>query len=635
MSENKVETLIRPLEAFAEKDPGAYRLRVALLAVLGYAYLIFIVAVLLAVTAVTLYSVRLNWLLIKILWIPLAIVGLVLRSLWITLPEPDGKELTREDAPALFELIEEVRTSLQGPTIHRVLLSEDFNAGIVQIPQFGMFGWLRNYLVVGLPLLRALSPQEFRAVLAHEVGHLSGKHGRFSGWIYRLRQSWETILERVHYERHYASFLFEPFIKWYAPYLNAYSFVLARAQERQADQYAVDLAGKEVAAVTLVRVGAKDRSLTENFWPNFFRKSKDQPKTPPDPFVQMLGVLDQPIGSTNLQKWFLEALRVPTGYDDTHPALSDRLAAIGFEKDGKEVNGLIDALLVADEQKETAATFYLRELPEDFLPWLNRLWRERLAHVWSENHEEIKKARKRLEDLEEQAKTRELTIEERWEQIKLLAGVEDDKATLPLLESLLADKPDHVGAQFAVGAILLEQHDPKGVEHLEKAMQLDAASTGEACVLLSSFYFDQGDKDLAESFRKRASEHFEKEKEQYEQATTFTQNDRYIPHGLEEPAIQELKQNLSKVHGLNEAYLVRKELDGTDAKVYLLAASANPTWHEGRNDKHVELLFNELVALPGLPGPMLFLSLDGVHAFLLPKIAKVEGARLFASANAG
>ena len=633
MEESQYEALIRPLETFAGKDPGAYKFRVALLAALGYAYLLFIVLILLTITALTLYSVRINYITLKLVWIPLALVGLVLQSLWITMPEPDGKELTREQAPVLFDLIDEVNTKLEGPTIHRVLLSDDFNAGIVQIPRFGMFGWLRNYLVIGLPLLRALNPNEFRAVLAHEVGHLSGKHGRFSGWIYRLRQSWSTILDRVYQEKHYAAFLFVPFIKWYAPYLNAYSFVLARAQERQADQYSVELAGKEVAAVALVRLDVKNRSLSENFWPNFFRQSKDQAKTPHDPFAQMLAGLDQPIGSTNTNKWFLEALRVPTGYDDTHPALSDRLAALGFEKEGNELFGLIDALLVADEQKETAEKFYLRELPDDFLPGFNRLWRERLAPAWSNNHEEIKKARERLADLEEQAKMRELTLEESWQRIRLIASAEDEAATVPLLESLLAEHPDHVGSHFALGAILLEQQDPKGVEHLEKVMQIEPATIGDASVRLSSFYFDQGNVELAESFRKRATEHYEKEQKQYEEATDFTGNDRYVPHGLEEPVVEELKQQLQKVHGLREAFLVRKVLKDPEVKVFVLAASANNTWHEGQNDKHVELLFNELMVLSGLPRQTVFLSLDGPHAFLLSKFSQVEGARLFRSAT--
>ena len=279
MDEKKFASLVRSLETFASKDPGGYKLRVGLLGALGYVYLLVIVSVLLGIVAAVLYFSfyygRINVVALKVLWIPLVLVGIVLRSLWITMPVPDGAELKREQAPALFELIHEVTKTLNGPKIHHVLLSGDFNAGIVQIPQFGMMGWLNNYLVVGLPLLRAFSPSEFRAVLAHEVGHLSGKHGRFSGWIYRLRQSWIEVLTRVHYERHYASFLFEPFLNWYAPYLNAYSFVLARAQERHADEYAVELAGKETSAVMLARLAVKGRSIGEDFWPRFFRQSKD------------------------------------------------------------------------------------------------------------------------------------------------------------------------------------------------------------------------------------------------------------------------------------------------------------------------------------------------------------------------
>ena len=146
MEQSKYEGLIQPLEALAARNPAQYRLRVALLAALGYVYLLFVVVLLLGLIALILFYASINWLVIKILWIPLVIVGIVLRSLWITLPVPDGTELRREQAPALFDLVHEVTTALNGPKVHHLLLSGDFNAGIVQIPQFGMFGWLTNYL---------------------------------------------------------------------------------------------------------------------------------------------------------------------------------------------------------------------------------------------------------------------------------------------------------------------------------------------------------------------------------------------------------------------------------------------------------------------------------------------------------
>jgi Zn-dependent protease with chaperone function len=198
METEQLAELISQLEGYERQHPSAYRMKVAALAVLGYAYLLAVVLLLLFVVFVVVYYVRLNWVVFKMLWIPLVLVGLVLRSLWVTLPEPDGQELRAEDAPKLYELISEVRSALNGPQVHRVLVSDEFNAGIVQIPKLGVFGWLRNYLVVGLPLMKALTPAEFRGVLAHEFGHLSGNHGRFSGWIYRLRQSRILVLIRVH-----------------------------------------------------------------------------------------------------------------------------------------------------------------------------------------------------------------------------------------------------------------------------------------------------------------------------------------------------------------------------------------------------------------------------------------------------
>ena len=101
MEDDKLATLIPSLETFAAEKPDSYKLRVALLAVLGYAYLLFVVLILLGIVAVILLYARLNWVVLKILWIPLVIVGIVLRSLWITLPEPDGMELQRESTPWL------------------------------------------------------------------------------------------------------------------------------------------------------------------------------------------------------------------------------------------------------------------------------------------------------------------------------------------------------------------------------------------------------------------------------------------------------------------------------------------------------------------------------------------------------
>jgi Zn-dependent protease with chaperone function len=630
MEDNNLTGRIYTLESFAATKPGQYRFRVALLASLGYAYLLFIVALLLALVAATFIYVGFNIVTIKVLWIPLVLAGLVLRSLWVTIPEPDGKELRQDEAPALFELIGEVSKVLSGPKVHRILISDEFDASIVQIPQFGMFGWLRNYLVIGLPLMRALSPAEFRAVLAHDFGCLSEKHGRFSGWIYRVRQTWTQVLTQVREDRRYASFMFAPFLEWYAPYLNAYSFLLVRAQEREGDTYAVDVAGKNVTAQALTRITLKQRALVEDFWPTFLRGAKEQPLAPRDTFTQMLDGLDQSISRAKAQRWIREALRTPTGYVYPDLALGDRLRAIGFDKDGPDLMRLIDALVKSDNGQESAASRYLRELPEDFVASMNRVWRERIAQHWRERHQEIKKAGKRLAELDDQTETRDLTVEEQWERALALAETNDQTAVLPAIKALLDETPDHVEANFVAGKILLDQGDADGIPYLEKTIQSGPEVAGEACQLISGFYLEQGYDEIAETFRKHAEKYFAKAFQLQQQVLSFTAADQFVSHDLEESRVQELQTQLRKIRGLGTAFLFRKIIEDREQPAfYVLAVTAEYTWRDGQSEKNIDLLFEDLWAKVDLPSPVTLLSLDGEHAYLSDRIKRIPGAVIF------
>lgn len=620
MDTEQLTNLIARLEDYSQKHPSNYRLKVAALAALGYSYLLAVVLVLLLVVYLILAYVRFSAITAKVIWIPLVLVGLVLRSLWVTLPKPDGKELLRENAPKLFDLISEVRSALKGPRVHHVLVSDEFNAGIVQIPQLGMFGWLRNYLIVGLPLMKALTPVQFRAVLAHEFGHLSGNHGRFSGWIYRIRQSWVQVLIRIHEQRQYAAFLFERFLSWYAPFFNAYSFVLARAQEYEADAYAVDLAGRETAARTLIQMNAKERALQEEFWPAFYRKSHDEVQPPKDPFAQMLTGLEKSIDRPSAEKWLLEAVKVKTGYDDTHPSLGDRLAAMGYQLQGQRDYALPEELLEPEGPGETtAAEYYLGTLPEDFIQGCDRLWKEQIAQTWGEQHKLIAETRARLTELEEKSKLHRLTPDEQWERARCLAETKDSAAAVPILHDLIRQDPEHRRANYVLGAILLEQQDENGVEFLEKAIKLDAAMSGDACELIYQFLRNQGRQKEADSYRSRAEKYFEALQQQQEKVLNFTYKDRFETHDLGANQITELQQQLRNIRAVDTAYLVRKMVEGVPQPFYVLGVV--PAYDDSE-------LVDQLSNLD-FSGSLVFVLMGGKYKFLRPMLGSIAGAQVF------
>ena len=195
MTNEEFESLVSRLDAEAKRNPAGYRTRVLLMALLGNVYLgvmLLFLAVLLLVAALSVVWLKAAG--VKIAIVMAVFLWMVLKALWVKLSPPQGAEITARDAPALFALIEELRRALRSPRFHHVLVTDDFNAAVAQAPRLGLFGWSRNYLLIGLPLAKALTAEQFKAVLAHEFGHLSKGHGRMSNWIYCQRLRWSRLM---------------------------------------------------------------------------------------------------------------------------------------------------------------------------------------------------------------------------------------------------------------------------------------------------------------------------------------------------------------------------------------------------------------------------------------------------------
>ena len=212
MQIERFQSLVARLERDSAAAPRAYRVRVAALAMLGFGILALLLVALAAgmvlmvgvVVALVVTGGKAWILLLKLgklaalLAVPVFyLMKATVKALFIRIAAPQGHEIRREQAPALFEAIDRMRRKMGGPPVHHVLVDDRVNAGLSQRPAFGLLGWPRNYMVLGLPLLEALPPDEALSIVAHEYGHLAGSQNRFSAFIYRLRHTWSTVESHV------------------------------------------------------------------------------------------------------------------------------------------------------------------------------------------------------------------------------------------------------------------------------------------------------------------------------------------------------------------------------------------------------------------------------------------------------
>jgi Zn-dependent protease with chaperone function len=406
--------------------------------------------------------------------------------------------MSRAEAPALFEMIDDVVERVQGPRIHQVLLSADLNAFVSQIPRgFGIFGWT-NYMVLGVPYMQALDAAEFRAVVAHEVGHLSRTHGRAGTRIYRVQATWQQLLAALEARRSWVGGLFRGFFEWYAPYFSAYSFPLRRRHEYEADEAAADAAGARPAATALLRAVLADSYLDRTYWPHLFTRINDEAEPPDRAFARIgpaLADATKSVRTAAVLKAHLDATPAPY---DTHPTIRQRVEHLGLDIDelARETasNG--------HTTRPTAAGVYLGTAEAHVLTQLDRDWREAVAPHWREQHQQAQEARKRLEELEG-TESEGLSRDERVERAHLAMSFRPEAERIGLLRDLV-EEDDDAYLRYLLGRALLSSGDERGLAELERAMELDVRAVPDSAEAAWEFLSEHGRLDEAKSYRARA-----------------------------------------------------------------------------------------------------------------------------------
>ena len=105
-------------------------------------------------------------------------------------------EITPEEEPELFELVNETATSVGTPNVNAIYLTANVNAGVFHKFSFlSLFFPVKKHLQIGIGLLDAVTLSEFKAILAHEFGHFSQKSMRLGAYVGIVNRSIHGVFE--------------------------------------------------------------------------------------------------------------------------------------------------------------------------------------------------------------------------------------------------------------------------------------------------------------------------------------------------------------------------------------------------------------------------------------------------------
>ncbi len=467
-------TELQRLEAAAAARPALYSARLVLLALAG--------DVLLTVVRVAPVA---GWIVIGALFVNNAYVDLlaaaaVLLLVWVMRPgvRDRGRSVARQDAPELYDALDALKAALDVGRRIEVQLDDEFNAGAREAR--GLFGiaGTRRVLMLGVPLLALLGEDEACAIVAHELGHFSRRHGRFGHWLYWAHLDWLSYAAQIDGGSSILERGGAVLAGIFAPAFSRRAMVWSRRCEYEADADAARTVGGGHMVDALMRLAVFEVWRADAF-PRVLRDWQRSEPTPPDDIMgRMIAAFDEAppdllaaIAAGEMQR--------PGDWNDTHPVLAERAAALGV-RPGAMLRGTPAGPVLL-------GTFWPTAVANT-----NARWRKEHAVAWSAAH-----ACHRLIEAPLLAADPETAagwpIAQRLDRAKALRRFEPARG-LAELEALLVAVPDDRSIMFACASARLTEGDPGAVKTLTALAKADARWRAPVFARLAGYCDAAGDR---------------------------------------------------------------------------------------------------------------------------------------------
>jgi Zn-dependent protease with chaperone function len=246
-----------------------------------------------------------------------------------------GIPVGRADQPELWRRVTALAEVVGTRPPAEIRLVPEVNAAVLEHAH--LMGLLpgKRRMMIGVPLMQALTVPELEAVLAHELGHYSDRHSRLAPLAGRARAGVLAAMQAVSKQvgnsgkfQWPGSHLYAELFRAYAILVLKQTFAISREQEYAADRIAATAGGRENAASALRKLPATDAAY--DLYLNEFIGLGLARKLAPPP-VEVLGGFGRFLVDPERMKQMAEfddADEQEAHAFDSHPPIADRIAAI-------------------------------------------------------------------------------------------------------------------------------------------------------------------------------------------------------------------------------------------------------------------------------------------------------------------
>ena len=382
------------VEKLAKRHQSVYLIIVLAAAVIGYAYLLFSPAVVLTAfyflhELIPAVKTSQDWVTIGLITLT-AILFMYssVRTVQLKFSHVKGLKLTKEMTPDLYEVISEVRSHYKRPAIKNVVLTEKFECRIESIPRLGIPIASFNTLVIGLPLLQTLSPEDFRCELSRCIGQHSKIIPSLTLFVYKSRNLWDMYNESLGKNKKFGTSPLRWFFKTYSRLYKLITAPAIRMEELEADLFALEYRHDTEVFNALKSKAISERFLASHYWAGVRNMVMKHPNISIKPFANIEKSVRSEAAQANRKKWLHEAYTAKHKPGDIMPGFRQRMDHMG--------HGKIKTIPVLGMN---SAEKYLGDTRKNIIPIIDKLWRSTTLSNWVKEYKEQRRDIDIIKDL--------------------------------------------------------------------------------------------------------------------------------------------------------------------------------------------------------------------------------------------
>lgn len=354
-----------------------YLALVTITALLGYVYILLF-------PAGFIYGV---WRLFELFPAPLNVHTLLSASIWLAVSltcaliahgiftirfkDPEGIALPRAKARLIYQKLDDIQKDIKWPRIDNVVLTRRFELNIIKTPLRGAPLWSRTTLVIGVPFMQSLSPEQFDCALTRKVLQFSKGRNIYFNWLSYLRTTWMLYPDTFKQRRNIGDQISRWFFHFYSRYYRYIALYATQLDELHADALALNILNDRDLFRTVETIRLAQIFLNQHYWPKINELVSRQAIAVKNirPYEHLSKSVNQALDSPRVGHW-LKMLSLEKDSKGRHePPFTRRMEYMGYNK-----------IVAVKPFGRSAAGYYLGVGYQRLTEHMNELWARNLSY---------------------------------------------------------------------------------------------------------------------------------------------------------------------------------------------------------------------------------------------------------------